>query len=111
MATSADIVLARIINGILAIIVFFLGFRILFQLFSANPNTPFVAWVYDISRVILAPFSGIFPSQSVGQGVLDLPALIALIVYALLAQIVIALLGGIVRSRHTVIHTDHDNAI
>lgn len=63
-----------------------LGLRTFLLAFSANPNTPFVEFVYKTSSDYLDPFRGIFPAKSVGEtGYLDVAALFAIIVYLLVA--------------------------
>lgn len=66
-----------------------LSFRILFLLFSANPSTPFVNWIYNISSDFMKPFRGIFPTKPVGEtGYLDASALFALMMYSILGAVV-----------------------
>ncbi len=56
--------------------------RVFLLLFSANPNTSFVDFVYRVSADYLEPFRGIFPAKTVGEtGYLDVAALFAVIVY------------------------------
>lgn len=56
--------------------------RVFLLLFSANPATSFVEFVYRVSSDYLAPFRGIFPSKAVSEtGYLDVAALFAVIVY------------------------------
>lgn len=84
------------VNLAFGVITFFLGFRIIFELFSANPGTPFVAWVYKVSAGIMSPFTGIFPNLSLGGGsTFNVVALLALIVYAVIAQILIAIVDAV----------------
>lgn len=106
-------ILATILNLILGIVTFFIGFRILFQLFAANSNTPFVAWIYNISSGFMAPFAGIFPSITLGQtgSVLDVVALITLIAYAIITQLLISLIDGIVRSSTPTTYTTHERVV
>lgn len=66
-----------------------LGFRVLFLLFSANPTTPFVNWVYNVSVDFMRPFRGIFPTKPVAEtGYLDISALFALLMYSILGAVV-----------------------
>lgn len=84
----------QVINFMLALVVFFLGFRIIFQLFGANPQTPFVQWIYSVSSRLMAPFMGIFPNIDLGGGSsLDVVALLSLVAYGLIAQIAISLIS------------------
>lgn len=62
-----------------------LGLRVFLLAFSANPDTPFVQFIYNTSDTFLQPFRGIFPSKPVGStGYLDVASLFAMIVYGLL---------------------------
>lgn len=62
-----------------------LGLRVFLLAFSANPNTPFVEFIYNTSADFLQPFRGIFPSKPVGAtGYLDVAALFAMIIYGLI---------------------------
>lgn len=59
-----------------------LTMRVFLLLFSANPDTPFVEFIYNLSADYLNPFRGIFPAKTVGDtGYLDVAALFAIIVY------------------------------
>lgn len=62
-----------------------LGIRVFLLAFSANPETPFVNFVYDTSASFLQPFRGIFPPKPVGEtGYLDIASLFAMIMYGLI---------------------------
>jgi uncharacterized protein YggT (Ycf19 family) len=62
-----------------------LGLRVFLLLFSANPNTPFVEFIYNLSSDYLDPFRGIFPSKAVSEtSYLDVAALFAIIIYLLI---------------------------
>jgi len=73
-----------------------LALRIVFRLLGANPDSGFVAAVYNFSQPLVQPFAGIFKSPAataVGQGavttsVVDWAAIVALVF--------IAIIGGIV---------------
>lgn len=88
-----------LLNIALGVIAFFLGLRIILQLFAANASTPFVAWIYSMSEGLMTPFRGIFPSAVIGRGsVFDVPAFIALIVYAIVFYLVISLINMLFNS-------------
>ena len=79
-----------LVNLVFTIVEFFLAVRILLRLFGANPNTPFVKWVYDTSAPLLAPFAGIFPNTTIQGGfVLEIPSLFALLIYGFIAFLII----------------------
>lgn len=88
------IFVARVINWIVGVVEFFLGLRILLELFGASPTSPFVAWMYSITLGILAPFVGAFPSLSLGGSqTIDIVAITAMIAYAVLGWILIEILS------------------
>ncbi|MCL6096726.1 MAG: YggT family protein [Patescibacteria group bacterium] len=80
------LLLTDFIFGLIELII---GLRIIFEMFGANPSTPFVSWLYEVSRTLLYPFQGIFPSPVLRGGfVLDMSAVVALLIYALIAYFI-----------------------
>lgn len=85
-------ILAGLINFFTALVGIFLGLRVILRLFGANPEAPFVQWIYDSSSVLLQPFRGIFPPETIAQNhVVDMTALFALLVYGLLGMALLSL--------------------
>lgn len=63
-----------------------LGLRVFLLATSANPDTPFVKFIYNTSSDFLNPFRAIFPPHPVGQtGYLDVSSLFAMIIYGFIA--------------------------
>ncbi|HKC14355.1 MAG TPA: YggT family protein [Patescibacteria group bacterium] len=95
MTWSFHDALIRVLNLFLAVVSFFLVLRFILRLLSANPSTPFVAWIYDVSNTLMSPFRGIFANPVVpsvnGQAVFDIVAIVALLFYSLLIYFLIAL--------------------
>lgn len=59
-----------------------LTLRVFLLVFSANPDTPFVQFIYKTSADYLNPFRGIFPPKPVGEtGYFDVAAVFAIIIY------------------------------
>lgn len=84
--------LAAFINFFTAIATFFLGLRVVLRLFGANPDVPFVQWVYHSSGILLDPFRGIFPTTTIARDfVIDFSALFAMIVYGLIGMALLSL--------------------
>ncbi|MCL5019113.1 MAG: YggT family protein [Patescibacteria group bacterium] len=80
------LLLTDFIFGLIELII---GLRIIFKMFGANPSTPFVSWLYEVSRTLLYPFQSIFPSPVLRGGfVLDMSAVVALLIYALIAYFI-----------------------
>lgn len=79
-----------LVNFLFAVIGFLLGLRIILRFFGANPNTPFVDWIYESSDSLLAPFAGIFPVTRIEGGfVIDFPAIFAVVVYAFIGYLIL----------------------
>lgn len=85
-----------IIGGIIEALV---GLRFIFELFGANPSSPFVNWIYQYSTPLVTPFAGIFgqnptigASGVVTASVFDWTALIALIIYGIIFGLISSLL-------------------
>jgi hypothetical protein len=82
---------------VLGVIEVILGFRFLFRLLGANPNNPFVSFLYSLTSIFLTPFEGIF-SEFISPGleaesVFEFHALIAMLVYAVIFWGIAALIN------------------
>jgi len=81
------------IFGILEIL---LVFRFVLKLLGANPSSGFVNFIYNLSAIFIAPFTGIFNTSTtdgaVTASVFEPATLVALIVYAFLAWGIITLI-------------------
>ncbi len=64
-----------------------IGLRVLLKLIGANPANDFAAFIYNFAGVFLAPFFGLTGSPASGGLVLEVPSLIAMLVYALLGWV------------------------
>ncbi|MFZ5969939.1 MAG: YggT family protein [Bacillota bacterium] len=77
------------INYILGVVEVLLAFRFVFKLLGANPHNEFVAFLYSITDIFTAPFSGIFNSFVVNglaaRSVFEPATIIGMIVYAVVA--------------------------
>lgn len=82
-----------------------LSLRVFLLLFSANPNTSFVDFIYRLSADYLEPFRGIFPPKAVSEtGYLDVAAMFAIIVYLFVMWGVSALISYLQYKIHTSKH-------
>lgn len=97
-------------TGIVAVIVgivqFLVGFRFVFLLLGANPANAFVAWVYDLSAPLVAPFAGILGQSAtslaegaVVESIFDWTSLIALVVYGILGAVLMRAIYGLMHHR------------
>lgn len=60
-----------------------IGLRVVLKLMAANPSNPFANLVYSFTDLFLWPFSGLTAAPSFNGIVLEIPAIIAIFVYAL----------------------------
>lgn len=87
-------VIYTILEVIFDAIAILIALRVLFRFLGANPSTPIVNWLYEVTGSLIAPFSGIFPNPRLsGFFVIDVAAIIALIVYSLIAYVVLGLIS------------------
>lgn len=84
-AVSGVVIAQRIIYYVSGVIIALLAVRLILQLFGANQGSDFVGFVYGVSGVFVAPFSGIFGEPTFGQSQFETSAVVAIIVYALVA--------------------------
>jgi hypothetical protein len=69
----------------LGIVEVLIGLRVLLKLIAANPESPFAAFIYNVSAIFLFPFAGLVGTPASGGMVLEISSIIAMLVYALLA--------------------------
>ena len=100
---SGDVIVEHDTHGliklniiILGVIETLLGLRFLFMLLGANPRSGFTAFLYAITGIFIAPFSGIFnPVSTTGlatRSVFDPATIIAMAIYALVGWGIVKLL-------------------
>lgn len=86
----------KIIYYVLGVLEVLLLFRFLFKLLGANPDSGFVAFIYSLTKIFLAPFYSIFRSYSTQgietKAVFEPGTLIAMLVYAVIAYGLVRLL-------------------
>lgn len=70
---------------ILGIVEAIIGLRVVLMLIGANPESPFAAFIYNLSAIFLLPFAGLVGTPAAGGMVLEVSSIIAMLVYALLA--------------------------
>lgn len=78
-----------------------IGIRIVLRLIAANPANTFAAFIYNITDILLLPFLTIAGSPGAEGIVLDIPAIIGALVYALFGWLLTRLLWVLLKpSRH-----------
>jgi uncharacterized membrane protein len=79
----------RIISTLLVILEILLGIRFVLHLIAANPNSGFTVFIYGITGVFVAPFTGLIGTPASGGTTLEVTTLIAMAIYALFIWVVI----------------------
>ena len=77
------VMIKRIIYYIGGILLALLALRFIFALFGAWEGNAFVTFIYDITDVFVAPFTGIFGEPERGVSRFESSTLVAMAVYAL----------------------------
>jgi hypothetical protein len=70
-----------------------IALRIFLKLIAANPATPFARLIYGVTDLFLWPFFGLTVTPSAEGIVLEIPSLIAMVVYALIGWLIVRLIG------------------
>jgi hypothetical protein len=70
---------------LLGILEAIIALRIGLRLIGANPDSPIVAMIYGFTYLFLFPFTNLISSPTVGNMVLELSSMFAMLIYALLA--------------------------
>ena len=83
---------SQVITLIFVILETAIGFRVLLMLIAANPASPFAQFVYQMTGPFLAPFLGLTVTPGVDGAVLEIPALIAMLVYGVLYWLIIRIM-------------------
>jgi len=81
-----------IIGTLLIILEILLGIRFLLHLMAANPDSGFAVFIYGITGVFVAPFTGLVGTPASGGTTFEVTTLIAMAVYALFVWVVIRVL-------------------
>lgn len=82
---------ANLIWLVVVVVEALLGLRIVLKLLAANPGNPLANLVYTITDFLLWPFLGLTITPSVQDMVLEIPAIIAMFVYAIAGWIIVRL--------------------
>ena len=84
-------ILRAFINIVVGIIELLLTFRFIFKFLVVNTGTPFVAWIYNVTGPLAAPFSKILPNWKFSGFVVDFATVAAIIVFALAGYLLLML--------------------
>lgn len=74
---------------VIAIVEILLIFRFVLKMLSASPDSVFVAWIYEATIPLIAPFQLAFPTPSVRGGfALEFSTLFAIFAYAFIGFVI-----------------------
>ncbi|HKB88756.1 MAG TPA: YggT family protein [Patescibacteria group bacterium] len=81
--------LAQLIGFVTDVVVSLLGLRIILKLLGASTVAPFVTWIYDTTKPLLAPFQGMFPSPDIAPRLtLEFSAIFAIVTYSFVGYLI-----------------------
>ncbi len=69
-----------------------IGLRVVLKLIAADPNNPFANFIYRVTSIFLQPFFGLTATPAAGGVVLEVPAIVAMFVYALIGWLLVRLI-------------------
>ncbi len=103
--------ITRIIWTALALLELLLGMRFALKLIGANPDSGFAVFMYGITGVFVAPFTGLVSTWFSGETILEVTTLIAMAVYALFVWVLVRLIPIVTdrASSRTVTRSTHED--
>jgi hypothetical protein len=69
-----------------------IAMRVFLKLIAANPQSAFASFIYGLTDLLLWPFFGLTGTPSANGAVLEIPSVIAMVVYALLFWLMVKLI-------------------
>lgn len=83
---------ANLVTWFFILIEAIIGLRVILKLIAANHQNPIANFIYTLSDLFIWPFMGLTGLPSLQNFVLDVPAIIAIFVYALVGWMVVKLI-------------------
>ena len=83
--------LRTLINIVVGMVELLLIFRLIFKFLVVNTGTPFVAWIYDVTAPLVAPFAKILPDWKISDFVVDFATVAAIVVFGLAGSLLLML--------------------
>ena len=88
--------ITRVIYWLLGVLEGLLAFRLVLKLLGANTSSSFFTFIYNVTRIFIAPFTGMFKPVEAG---FETSTLVAMLVYALIGWGLAKLVAIITNSR------------
>ncbi len=83
---------AAVVGFIVGAVEIFIAARFLGKLFGASAQSAFVNFIYQVSGVFVAPFTGIFGDTGTKTNTFETASLVALVVYAVIGWGVVVMI-------------------
>ncbi len=84
--------LASVVWLAFGLLIGLIALRVFLKLIAANPASPFAGIVYALTDLFLWPFAGLTVTPAVGGMVLEIPSIIAMMVYLLVAWVIVRII-------------------
>jgi hypothetical protein len=81
---SSAVVAQRVVWFIVGVIDALIAIRFVLLLLGANHDAGFVDFIYSVTNVLVAPFTGIFGQPTYGVSVFEISSLLAILIYTLI---------------------------
>ena len=81
--------LSRLVYLVTGVIDSLIGVRVLLKLIAANPDNTFAALIYRVTDWMLRPFASLITNPSIGNSVVEITSIIAMLVYALIGWLLV----------------------
>ena len=81
--------LSRLVYLVIGVIDSLIGVRILLKLIAANPGNTFAHLIYRVTDWMLRPFASLIANPSIGNIVIEVTSIIAMVVYGLLGWLLV----------------------
>ncbi|MGI8914306.1 MAG: YggT family protein [Chloroflexota bacterium] len=69
-----------------------IAIRFILKAVAANAGSPFAALIYGITDPLVGPFIGVLATPAIGPAVIELPALLAILIYFLISLLLTRLI-------------------
>lgn len=83
--TSGIVLAQRVVWFIAGLISIIIALRFVFLLLGANRDAGFTDFLYSVSGIFVAPFTGMFGEPTYGTALFEISSILAIVIYLLIA--------------------------
>lgn len=103
---SSGNMMYQLVNLVIGMVELSLAFLFFLRLMGANPGSDFVAFIYQVTAPLMAPFQAVFGAAPVAEGgIVEWSVLVAMLVYAIIGYLINELIALMTNRRATVERT------